>query len=159
MATRIRVREGETEWTADVTGSSVTLAGTSTTGAFVVHDQADGRWTLTRGAESYDACAAGQGDVVWVALDGELFEVHVDKSGSVRADARGRDALTSPMPATVVRIAAPAGTRVTKGDTLIVLEAMKMELPIRAAHDGIVRAVHCREGELVQPGVVLVEIE
>jgi 3-methylcrotonyl-CoA carboxylase alpha subunit len=159
MATRIRVREGDSEWTADVTGSSVTLGGSSTTDAVVVRDQADGRWTLSRGAESYDACAASQGDVVWVALEGELFEVHVDKSGSARADARGRDALTSPMPATVVRIAAPPGATVKKGDTLIVLEAMKMELPIRTAHDGVVKAVHCREGELVQPGVVLVEVE
>jgi len=38
-----------------------------------------------------------------------------------------------------------------------VLEAMKMELPIRAPHDGTIAAVHCREGELVQPGTVLVE--
>jgi 3-methylcrotonyl-CoA carboxylase alpha subunit len=42
---------------------------------------------------------------------------------------------------------------------LIVLEAMKMELPIRTAAEGVVRAVSCREGELVQPGTVLVELE
>jgi biotin carboxyl carrier protein len=35
---------------------------------------------------------------------------------------------------------------------------MKMELPVRAPRDGIVSAIHCREGELVQPGVTLVEI-
>jgi len=40
---------------------------------------------------------------------------------------------------------------------LIVLEAMKMELPLRAPHDGVIAAVDCREGELVQPGKVLVE--
>jgi len=34
-----------------------------------------------------------------------------------------------------------------------------MELPIRAPRDGRVRAVHCREGEIVQPGVRLVELE
>ena len=34
-----------------------------------------------------------------------------------------------------------------------------MELPIRAPRDGIVRAVNCRPGDLVQPGVVLVELE
>jgi 3-methylcrotonyl-CoA carboxylase alpha subunit len=36
---------------------------------------------------------------------------------------------------------------------------MKMELPIRAPRDGVVTAVHCREGDLVQPGVVLVDLE
>ena len=39
------------------------------------------------------------------------------------------------------------------------LEAMKMELAVRAPRDGVVTAVHCRAGELVQPGVTLVEIE
>ena len=49
--------------------------------------------------------------------------------------------------------------RVAGGDTLIILEAMKMELPVRAAAPGIVRAVHCREGDLVQPGAELIEID
>ena len=46
-----------------------------------------------------------------------------------------------------------------KGDIVIVLEAMKMELPIRALGDAVVKAVHCREGELVQPDAMLVEFE
>jgi 3-methylcrotonyl-CoA carboxylase alpha subunit len=39
------------------------------------------------------------------------------------------------------------------------LEAMKMELPIKAPREGVVRAVHCHTGDLVQPGVNLVELE
>jgi 3-methylcrotonyl-CoA carboxylase alpha subunit len=39
-----------------------------------------------------------------------------------------------------------------------VLEAMKMELPIRAPREGIIAAVHCEPGELVQPGVALVDL-
>ncbi len=62
------------------------------------------------------------------------------------------------MPATVVSIAAPAGTRVTAGDPVVVLEAMKMELVIRAPRDGEIAAVHCRVGELVQPGTRLAEL-
>ena len=64
----------------------------------------------------------------------------------------------SPMPATVVSIHATVGQPVNEGDTVIVLEAMKMELPIRAGVAGTVKALACREGELVQPGVALVEI-
>jgi 3-methylcrotonyl-CoA carboxylase alpha subunit len=66
--------------------------------------------------------------------------------------------LTAPMPATVLKVLVTPGLQVKKGDTVIVLEAMKMELPVRTSRDGIVTAVHCREGELVQPDTVLVEI-
>jgi 3-methylcrotonyl-CoA carboxylase alpha subunit len=63
------------------------------------------------------------------------------------------------MSATVVRIAVKSGDRVHQGDLLVALEAMKMELPIRAPRDGVVTAVHCREGELVQPGTALVDMD
>ena len=49
------------------------------------------------------------------------------------------------------------GSHVKKGDVVVLLEAMKMELPIRALSDGTVTAVHCRDGELVQADQVLVE--
>jgi biotin carboxyl carrier protein len=62
------------------------------------------------------------------------------------------------MPATVVKILVTAGQTVRHGDTLVVLEAMKMELPIRAPADATVQAVNCREGELVQPDRTLVEL-
>ena len=55
------------------------------------------------------------------------------------------------MPATVVAIKVAPGDSVKQGDILIVLEAMKMELPVRAPGDGRVKAIHCRPGELVQP--------
>jgi acetyl/propionyl-CoA carboxylase alpha subunit len=162
MATRMRVREGDRDWTAEVSGTAVTLDGVAE--ALQVRETTPGRWHVARGLASPDAsldgCAAAEGDVVWVALGGELFEVHVDRaSDSARARARGHEGLTAPMPATVVRVVASAGTRVSMGDALVVLEAMKMELPIRAPRDGVVTAVHCREGELVQSGVVLVDIE
>jgi len=63
----------------------------------------------------------------------------------------------APMPATVIRVQVKPGDAVRKGDIVLVLEAMKMELPIRALGEGIVAAVHCREGELVQPDTALVE--
>ena len=66
--------------------------------------------------------------------------------------------LTAPMPATVLKVLVVPGSLVKKGDTVVVLEAMKMELPIRTSREGVITAVHCREGELVQPDTALVEI-
>jgi biotin carboxyl carrier protein len=68
-------------------------------------------------------------------------------------------ALTAPMPATVIKVLVTPGATVKSGDTLLLLEAMKMELPIRAPADAVVTAVHCREGDLVQPDVALVEFQ
>jgi acetyl/propionyl-CoA carboxylase alpha subunit len=65
--------------------------------------------------------------------------------------------LTAPMPATVIKVSVKPGDAVKKGDAIVVLEAMKMELPLRASGDGVVSAVRCREGELVQADAVLVE--
>ena len=63
------------------------------------------------------------------------------------------------MPATITRILVAPGARVSKGDTIVVVEAMKMELPIRAPSEAVVSAVKCRVGDLVQPDQTLIELE
>jgi 3-methylcrotonyl-CoA carboxylase alpha subunit len=67
--------------------------------------------------------------------------------------------MSAPMPGLVLKILVASGAVVEKGAPLIILEAMKMEHQIHAPYAGTVRAVNCHEGELVQPGVDLVEIE
>jgi biotin carboxyl carrier protein len=81
------------------------------------------------------------------------------RHGGSRRDRHRADDLAAPMPATVVRVLVEPGAKVARGDTLIVLEAMKMELPIRAPREGVVQAVHCSVGELVQPGITLLDLE
>ena len=95
----------------------------------------------------------------WVFLDGEVFRFDVDTAATRRRGGAHHGPLSAPMPATVIRIVAQPGATVKRGDTLMILEAMKMELPIRANADGTVTGVHCREGELVQPGTTLIEID
>ena len=104
------------------------------------------------------AWAVAEGDSRWVFLDGEVHVFEVIRQGRKRAGTH-HATLTAPMPATVIRINAPAGTFVKRGETLLVLEAMKMELPIRATEDGTVKMVNCRVGDLVQAGVSLIELE
>ena len=139
MAVPTILRSGETEFRVEVDGDRVLVDG-----------------------EAVDvprrAAAVADGDTRWVFLDGEVFEFEIQRAGRKRS-AGHHGSLSAPMPATVVRVNTEAGARVKRGETLLVLEAMKMELPVRATSDGMITAVHCRVGELVQPGVPLVEID
>jgi 3-methylcrotonyl-CoA carboxylase alpha subunit len=121
----------------------------------------DGHGSLRIAAErSTTAWAVAADDVKWVFVDGRVFElVEVRPGDRARSAGHGHPgSLTAPMPATVRRVAVKVGDTVTRGDTLVILEAMKMELPVRAPATGTIQAVHCHEGELVQPGLVLIEI-
>lgn len=99
------------------------------------------------------------GDRRQVFVDGEVYDVAVDVAGTSSRGHATADLLAAPMPAKVTAVVVQPGQRVRKGDVVVKLEAMKMELAVRAPHDGTVRAVACRVGELVQPGVGLLEIE
>lgn len=105
------------------------------------------------------AWTAIAGDVRWVFLDGQVHTFEAVQANARRRTGGHHGTLAAPMPATVIRIEAAAGDRVARGAVLIVLEAMKMELPIRAALDGVVSAINCSVGDLVQPGVGLIEID
>ena len=91
---------------------------------------------------------------------------HTRRAGvAQRADTKRKsrtainDAMASPMPATVVKVLVREGASIKQGAVVVLLEAMKMELPIRAPRDGVVRAIRCAPGELVQAGVPLVELD
>ena len=67
--------------------------------------------------------------------------------------------LTAPMPGTVIRVAAAVGDTVQARQPLLVLEAMKMETPLVAPYNAVVRAIHVAEGDRVAGGQLLVELE
>ena len=103
------------------------------------------------------AWAIADGDVRWVFFDGEVYEFEVQRQGRRKATAH-QGSLSAPMPAAVIRINVAPGDAVKAGETLLVLEAMKMELPLRAPADGVVETISCRAGELVQAGVTLIHL-
>ena len=67
--------------------------------------------------------------------------------------------LLAPMPGAVVRVAAAAGDRVTAGQALVVLEAMKMEHTVAAPLDGVLTALHVQPGDQVESGQALAVVE
>jgi len=102
---------------------------------------------------------AGPPENRWAFWNGQVFQTE-RRNDTVAATTRRGHAdrsLTAPMPATVVKVLVTPGSLVRSGDILVVLEAMKMELVIRAPADGRITAVHCQEQDLVQPDTALVE--
>ena len=95
----------------------------------------------------------------WVWVDGDVMVIEPLAVTERRASQSvSPDSLAAPMPATVVSVHAAAGDRVAAGDVLVLLEAMKMELPLRAPHAGVVTEVRCAAGDRVQPGATLVTL-
>ena len=126
--------------------------------AVTVTPLGEGMYRVTEGSRTWTVAVAGPPENRWVWIDGQVAKIDLP----ARTRGRGRTArhdLSSPMPATVVRVLVDVGATVARGDTLVMLEAMKMELPIRAPVDGHVRAVHCTAGDLVQPGVNLLDLD
>jgi 3-methylcrotonyl-CoA carboxylase alpha subunit len=70
-----------------------------------------------------------------------------------------QSALTAPMPGTVIKVLAAPGDRVEPRQTLLVLEAMKMETPVVSPYAAVVRAVHVAEGDRVSGGALLIELD
>jgi acetyl-CoA carboxylase biotin carboxyl carrier protein len=60
---------------------------------------------------------------------------------------------------TVWKIEAKVGQKVSAGDTLVILESMKMEMPVEATEDGTVKEIRCTESQPVNEGDVLVVLE
>lgn len=100
-------------------------------------------------------------------VNGKRFEILVHtpepvvkrhRAKAASASGATGDALPSPMQGTVVKVAVNEGDKVTAGDLIIVLEAMKMEQPLVAHKDGVISKLKAVVGESVSSGTVLCEI-
>ena len=119
-----------------------------------------GAWRLRAdGKAGGRAFVAGPPESPWIFFNGHVYHVEVaaaEAPARPRRDAAGE--LSAPMPATVRAVMVSVGDHVTVGQPLVILEAMKMELPLRAPVEGTVQSVRCEPGDLVQPGTPLVEV-
>lgn len=95
----------------------------------------------------------------YVHLQGEDFVLRDVPRFPELADAIVEGGCIAPMPGKIVSVPNPEGTVVKKGDTLVVLEAMKMEHTVRAAHDATVARILVKPGDQVESGALLAILE
>ena len=106
-----------------------------------------------------------EGGKLQVNLNGKAFEVEMPQSErkvqrpAAPAPSAGGRPVNAPLPGVVSKINAKVGDKVSTGDTILVLEAMKMENNITADSNGTIKAILCKEGDQVQSGQALVELD
>jgi acetyl/propionyl-CoA carboxylase alpha subunit len=125
----------------------------------VTRGPAPGELIVRDGDRVEQVFAVADGGKIWVFHDGHVHEMAAGEGVDRRRGAHAQGSLTAPMPATVIEIKVAPGDTIKRGEVLVLLEAMKMELPVRAPGDGRVKAVHCRPGDLVQPETSLIDLE
>ena len=96
----------------------------------------------------------------WIKAYGGLHRLEVrDEEALISKPVSGDGRIKAPIPGIITRVMVEKGQEVEMGDPLLILEAMKMEMPIMTPAAGKVAAVHCSTGDAVQEGDVLVVIE
>jgi biotin carboxyl carrier protein len=98
----------------------------------------------------------------YLSYDGEYYfieQVSATGPGVVGAADQKANSVSSPMPGLLVKVPVTVGESVKDGQTLAIVEAMKMQNELRAARDGVVKKVNFKEGEQVDAFQPIVELE
>ncbi|MBW3620514.1 MAG: acetyl-CoA carboxylase biotin carboxylase subunit [Actinobacteria bacterium] len=133
----------------------------TTAQARVLHRDPDGTLRLEIDGHDVPAAVVRDGDVVWAHVAGVVRQLRIVPATrhADPAALTGHTAFTSPMPGAVISVDVAAGDEVAAGATLLVVEAMKMEHPVKAPVAGTVSALHVAAGDAVDAGTVLLEFE
>ena len=117
--------------------------------------EADGRLAAILDGTQRRIDVAEDHDHLVIFEAGNTFRLKRLSDGDHSTEEEATGNLISPMPGTIIEVMANEGQQVSKGDTLLVLEAMKIEHTIVAPHDGTVQTLHYRAGDMVEEGVEL----
>jgi biotin carboxyl carrier protein len=146
-------------------GTGWTIREGGAAGELEIRQISEHELVLLAGGRIHRAHVARDGDRLFVRVDGR--EVHMAEPGERDTKGAGGDAgasgdgrrIIAPMPGKVIKVCVSAGDSVRKNQTLVIVEAMKMENEIKAASDGVVVKVDVAAGELVDAERTLVELE
>ena len=121
--------------------------------------QADGALSLVLDGVRRHVMVLDHGSETAVFVEGESWRlVEIDPLAPSAGEDPTAGRLTAPMPGRVTQLMVAAGTKVRRGEPLIIIEAMKMEHTVAAPADGVVEAVHFAVGDLVEEGAELIAL-
>ena len=133
--------------------------GDKTVDVEIIHS-GDGRLELLIDGERVIAYVSSDNAKRWVTVNGRT--VVVTKSSGAKRSGAGQDhasELAAPMPGVIRGVNVGEGESVTKGQTLLVLETMKMEIRIQAPFDGVVKSLAVKVGQTVDREQILIVLE
>ncbi len=115
---------------------------------------------------SFEAVVEERDDQYHISMGGDLYEVRVTDERSRRLESAfmafgnssGEVVIRAPMPGLIARIPVVEGQTVTKGETVAILESMKMENELKSPRDGVVHRISVAPGDSVEQNKVLVTI-
>ena len=142
-------------------GKSYAIALDDRTAIAEILHAGNGKLDLLIDGERVTAYVSADNARRWVTVDGQTF-VLTKQSGSRKSGGGHHHAageLTAPMPGQVRAVNVSEGDAVTKGQTLMVLEAMKMEIRIQAPMDGVVKLLAAKVGQTVEREQILLKME
>jgi len=152
-------RHGEdlVEISARREGDRMHVTGAAGDRSFQWEELGPGEYLLRDGARLRRCVVAKSGDERWIWIDGHVHHLKLENPNRKRS-AVPEGELTAPMPGQVLKVLVAVGDAVRKNQTLVVLEAMKMQYEIIAPRDAIVQRVHAAAGTQVAGGIVLVTL-
>jgi 3-methylcrotonyl-CoA carboxylase alpha subunit len=128
--------------------------------AFVTSVADGGGFDLTLDGVKSHVFAVIEGHELYLRTRNGWFDLHwVDPFGGDDEEQVGEDKIVAPLPGTVVALLAEEGATLEKGAPILTLEVMKMEQTLRAPFAGVLKAIKCKVGDIVQEGVELAEVE
>jgi 3-methylcrotonyl-CoA carboxylase alpha subunit len=151
---------GEHKVTLNYGSGPATLAIGSHHYAFTSSPADIGGFDLTLDGARSHVAAIVEGHELYVRTRNGRFDLHwVDPFGGDDEEQVGEDKIVAPLPGTVVALLAEVGATLEKGAPILTLEVMKMEQTLRAPFAGVLKAIKCKVGDIVQEGVELAEVE
>lgn len=121
-------------------------------------------YSIIQNDKSYEIAIEEERGRYELQLEGRLYEATVlDQRALLMAQRKGgltigSGEVSSPMPGLIVEVMVAVGDEVAQGDTVIILESMKMQNELKAPRDGIVQTVNCQDGQTVDKGDLLINI-